>query len=191
MVTYMGGWVLRVRTFQRVVERRHMPRDCRRVAVRCGAPILLVTALSMAASGCAMAGFGGALQLNITDRQTRQLTIEIDGGGADARIFEVGMEDEVELGTGSATIDRYLLHRAAFGSSVAVGYFLCPKPCNDPLNDYLAAYSPDQIFNADGGLELRFRILSDDGISEDITRTINPEMLPALWQNPRIAAGSG
>ena len=44
--------------------------------------------------------------------------------------------------------------------------------------------------HADGKLELRFRILSDDGASEDITRIINPEMLPALWQNPRISAGS-
>lgn len=167
-----------------------MPLDARRLAYRCGGPILLVVISAMAAAGCGIAGFGGALQLNITDRQTRQLTIEIDGGSADARVFEVGTEGEIELGTGSATIDRYLLHRATFGSSVAVGYFLCPTPCNDPLNDYLVAYSPDQIFNADGKLELRFRILSDDGISEDITRTINAETLPALWQNPLIKAGS-
>ena len=42
----------------------------------------------------------------------------------------------------------------------------------------------------DGKLELRFRVLSNGGISEDIARTINPETLPALWQNPRIEAGS-
>ena len=152
--------------------------------------MMLVIILSMAASGCGIAGFGGALQLNITNQQTRQLTIEIDGGSADARVFEVGTEGEIELGTGNATIDRYLLHRTTFGSSAAVGYFLCSEPCRDPLNDYLVAYSPDQIFNADGKLELRYRILSNGGISEDIARTINPEMLPALWQNPRIEAGS-
>jgi hypothetical protein len=151
---------------------------------------LLVVIVSMASSGCGMAGFGGALQLNITDRQTRQLTIEIEGGSADARVFQVNVDGEIELGIGSATIDRYVVHRATFGSGVAVGYFLCPKPCSDPLNNYLVAYSPDQIFNADGELELRFRILSDGGTSEDITRTINAEMLPTLWQNPRIAAGS-
>lgn len=168
-----------------------MPLDSRSFAYRCGAPILLVAILSMAASGCGMAGFGGALQLNITNRQTRQLTIEIDGGSADARVFEIETDGEVELGRGSVRIDRYLLHRATFGNGVAAAYFLCAKPCNDPLNDYLVAYSPDQIFIADGKLELRFRILSEDGISEDIRRTVNAEALPALWQDPRIEAGSG
>ncbi len=167
-----------------------MPLNSRRFAHRWGVPILLVVTLSVAASGCGMAGFGGALQLNITDRQTRQLTIEIDGGGDDGRVFEVDTDGEIELGTGKATIERYLLHRTAFGSSVAVGYFLCTRPCNDPLNDYLVAYSPDQIFTADGKLELRFRILSAGGTYEDITRTINPEMLPDLWQYPRLQAGS-
>ncbi len=165
--------------------------DSRRFVHRWGAPILLVVTLSAAAWGCGLAGFGGALQLNITDRQTRQLTIEIDGGSDDARVFEVRTESEIELATGSATIERYLLHRTAFGSSTAVGYFLCRRPCNDPLNDYLVAYSPDHIFTAEGKLELRFRILSAGGTSEDITHTINPEMLPALWQNPRLKAGSG
>lgn len=167
-----------------------MSPDFQRFAHRCRAPVLLVVILSMAASGCGIAGFGGALQLNITDRQTRPVTIEIDGGSAEARVFELETDGEVELGTGSVTIDRYLLHRATFGSSVAVAYFLCSAPCNDPLNDYLVAYSPDQIFIADGQLELRFRILSPDGISEEITRTVNAETLPALWQNPRIKTGS-
>ncbi len=161
-------------------------RECGR---RSRLPILALTVLWLTSAACSMAGFGGALQLNITDGQTRQLTIAIDGGSADARVFEIEAAGEVELGTGSATIERYLLHRATFGSGVALGYFLCPKPCSDPLSSYLVAYSPDQIFNATGTLELHLRVVSASGSSQELTRTISPEMLPSLWENPRIAAG--
>ena len=151
--------------------------------------LFALSLFSVAAAGCGMAGFGGALTLNITDQQTRTLTIEVDGGSSDARLLEITSSGEIEIGTGSATIDRYVLQRATFGQGVAVGYFLCPKPCTDPLSSYLVAYSPDQIFNADGRLELRFRIASSDGSSQDLTRLVNGEMLPALWSEPRIAAG--
>lgn len=143
------------------------------------------------ASACGMAGFGGSLQLNITDRQTRELIIDVDGGAAGAQLFELATSGDVALGTGTARIDRYLLHRATFGNGVAVAYFLCPKPCTDPLSTYLVAYSPDQLFNPDGRLELRFRVVFEGGRSEEMTRLINAEMLPALWRNPTIEAKAG
>ena len=141
---------------------------------------------------CAMAGFGG-LQLNVTDQQTRQVVIGIDAGADDARVVEVDPAGEVELGVGRTTIERYVLHRTGFGNSAATGYFLCPKPCSDPLAGYVVAYSPEQVFDPDGALELRFRIVNADGSTRELTRTVEPEMLPELWQNPRIdasAAGS-
>ena len=149
-----------------------------------------VTALAVAfaCSGCAMAGFGGALQLNVTDEQIRPLTIEVEGGAPDARLIEIGTNGEVELGSGTARIERYVIHRATFGRGPAVGFFLCPKPCSDPLSAYLVAYSPDQLFNPDGALQLRFRIVSAGG-TQELTRSINPEMLPDLWQSPTLVAG--
>ena len=143
------------------------------------------------ASACGMAGLGGSLQLNITDRQTRELTINVDGGAAGAQLLEIAAAGDVVLGTGTARIDRYVLHRATFGSGVAVAYFLCPKPCTDPLRTYLVAYSPDQLFNPDGRLELRFRVVLEGGRSEEMTRLITAEMLPSLWQNPTIEARAG
>jgi hypothetical protein len=153
------------------------------------ASVLLVVLVG-AAAGCGMAGFGGSLQLNVTDQQTRTLTIEIDGGADDARVIEIDAQGEVELGTGKVTIDRYALHRTRFGSSDASAYFLCPKPCSDPLSNYLVAYSPEQVFRADGQIELRFRIESADGTSQELSRAINAEMLPALWQEPKIEASA-
>ena len=152
---------------------------------------LSVLALLLAATaGCGMAGFGGALQLNITDKQSRELIIVVDGG-AGAQLLELDADREVDIGTGTARIERYVVQRATFGSGVAVGYFLCPKPCIDPLTSYVIAYSPDQLFNPDGQLELRFRVVSESGSSEELTRLINAEMLPSLWQNPTIEARSG
>jgi hypothetical protein len=136
-----------------------------------------------------MAGFGGALQLNITSQETRVLVVEVDAGASDSQIVEIGPAgEETNLGMGSASIDRYALHRTRLGNSSATGYFVCAAPCNDPLTAYLVAYSPEQVFTADGELELRFRITSADGTSQDLTRTVSPDMLPALWQTPRIEA---
>ncbi len=150
-----------------------------------------LTVAVLLTTACGLAGFGGSLQLNITDRQTHELTITVDGGSPNARLFEVQANGEIELGTGSATITRYVLQRTTFGRGVSTGYFLCPKPCTDPLNTYLVAYSPDQLFRPDGQLELRFRVLSEDGSSEDLARTVNAEMLPALWDSPTIEIMSG
>lgn len=168
-----------------------MPLDygTRRRPRRVGA--LTVTCALALAHGCAMAGFGG-LHLNVTDRQTRQVIINIEAGADDARVVEVDSAGDVELGVGSTTIERYVLHRTGFGNSVATGYFLCPKPCADPLAAYVVAYSPEQVFDADGQLELRFRIVNADGSSRELIRTVEPEMLPGLWQDPRIdASGAG
>jgi len=160
-----------------------------------GAGLLRSTTLGLllvSGSACAMAGFGGgALRLNITDQQTRQLTIHVDAGAGDARVIEIGGDGEVELGSGAVQIDRYVLQRATFGRGAAVGFFLCPRPCADPLSSYLVAYSPDQLFASDGKLELQFRVVSSSGETAIITRLINAEMLPDLWQDPRIAAGVG
>ena len=106
------------------------------------------------------------------------------------RLIELSGESEVELGNGTARIDRYALHRATFGRDLAVGFFLCPQPCTDPLGSYLVAYSPDQLFNPDGELVLRFRIVSASG-TQEIARSISAEMLPELWQSPTITAGPG
>lgn len=148
---------------------------------------LLVVSSLVLLQACAMAGFGG-LRLNVTDRQTRQVVITVDAGSDDARVLEVNSTGEVEIGIGPTTIERYVLHRTGFGNTVATGYFLCPKPCTDPLAGYVVAYSPEQIFAPDGQLELRFRIVSADGSTRELTRTVEPEMLPDLWQDPRIDA---
>ncbi len=155
-------------------------------------PQLLTLAVILGtASACGLAGFGGSLQLNITDSQARELIINVDGGAAGAQLLEIAAAGEVALGTGTARIDRYVLRRTTFGDGVSVAYFLCPKPCTDPLNTYLVAYSPDQLFNADGRLELRFRVVFEGGRSEEMTRLISAEMLPSLWRNPTIEAKAG
>jgi hypothetical protein len=148
----------------------------------------MVSALTVASTACAMAGFGGALQLNVTDEQIRPLIIEVQGGAPDARLIEIDSTGEVEIGSGTARIDRYVIHRTTFGRNLAVGYFLCPKPCADPLASYLVAYSPDQLFDPDGELELRFRIVSAGG-TQEIARSISAEMLADLWQTPTIEVG--
>ena len=151
---------------------------------------LALAALVGAGAACGMAGFGGSLQLNITDQQTRQLGVRVDAG-VDGLVVELNASGDVELGSGSVEIDRYLLQRTSFGSSPATGYFLCAKPCTDPLSSYLVAFSPEHVFVASGQLELRFRIVSADGDTEEITRSINAEMLPDLWQRPTIELGAG
>ena len=143
-----------------------------------------------AGAACGMAGFGGALELNVTDQQTRQLRVRVDSG-TDGLVVELHASGDVELGSGSVEIDRYLLQRSTFGSSRAIGYFLCAKPCTDPLSSYLVAFSPEHIFVASGQLELRFRVVSADGHSEEISRSINAEMLPDLWRTPTIELGFG
>lgn len=149
---------------------------------------LSAAVVTLASTACAMAGFGGALQLNVTDEQIRPLSIEIQGGAPDARLIEINSSGEVELGSGTARIDRYAIHRTTFGAELAVGYFLCSKPCSDPLSGYLVAYSPDQLFIPDGMLELRFRIVSAAG-SQEVARSITAEMLLDLWQSPAIEIG--
>jgi len=154
---------------------------------------MLVLALAVvvgAGAACGMAGFGGALQFNVTDQQTRQLTVRVNSG-ADGLVVELNASGDVELGSGSVEIDRYLLQRSTFGSSSAIGYFLCAKPCTDPLSQYIVAYSPEHVFVASGQLELKFRVVSAEGSSEEVTRTINAEMLPSLWQTPTIEMGFG
>lgn len=150
--------------------------------------LLLITALS---AGCSIAGFGGALQLNITDLQSRDLTIRVVGSTGDARLVEINNDAESEIGRGTAEIDRYVLQRATFGRGAAVGFFLCPKPCPAPLDAFLAAYSPDQLFAPTGELQLRFRIEPSDGVTAEISHTITAEMLPSLWQEPVVEVGSG
>ena len=113
------------------------------------------------------------------------------GGDAGARVIEIDANGESELGTGTVEINRYVVQRATFGSSSVVGLFLCSKPCPDPVSSYLVAYSPDQLFTAPGELQLQFRIISGEGMAEEITRVITAEMLPNLWQNPTIETGSG
>ena len=149
--------------------------------------LLLVAGL---AAGCGMAGFGGALQLNITDLQSRDLTIRVVGPASDTRLVEIDNDTDTEIGRGRAEIDRYVIQRATFGRGVAVGLFLCAKPCTAPLDAYLVAYSPDQLFAADGELQLRFRIEPTDGVVEEISRTISAEELPSLWQQPIVEIGS-
>lgn len=150
---------------------------------------LLLLAAMLAATACGVAGFGGSLQLNITDLQSRELSVLVRGPAADARLVEIVNNVDHELGTGSARIDRYLLQRATFGRGVAVALFLCPKPCRQPIDSYLVAYSPDQIFTADGELQLHFRIEPTSGVVEEISRTITAEMLPALWERPVVEIG--
>lgn len=156
-----------------------------------GLQLLGVATILATATACGMAGFGGSLRLNITGRQTRELIINVDGGAADARLVEIVTAGEVELGNGTARIDRYVLHRATLGNGVSVAYFLCPKPCADPLSTYLVAYSPDQLFDPAGELELHFRVVFEGGRSEELTRLINAEMLPSLWRDPTIEAKTG
>lgn len=163
-----------------------------RLSMRCGWPRKgALVGLVMTSTACAMAGFGGSLQLNITGQETRAVVIAVDGGTAEARVYEIDATGEIELGTGQATIERYVLQRTRLGADAGIGYFLCAKPCTDPLRSYLVAYSPEQIFTADGQLELRFRIVDAAGGAQDVTRTISADMLPALWQTPRIEAGAG
>jgi hypothetical protein len=150
-------------------------------------PLAVAIALT---SGCAIVGFGGSLKLNITDQQTRTLAIEVSAGDAESLIFEIDARGETEIGVGSVSIDRYVLQRTSFGSSSTTGYFLCPKPCTDPLSAYLVAYSPEQLFTSSGELELKFRVVRADGTDEEVTRTIAGEMLPALWQDPKIQAAA-
>ena len=150
---------------------------------RRGLALLLAVGFS---AGCSMAGFGGGLQLNITDLQSRDLRIRVAGPGSDARLLELDDDVETEIGQGSAEIDRYVLQRATFGDGVATGLFLCAKPCQRPLEAYLVAYSPDQLFAADGELRLRFRIEPTNGVSEEISRIVTAEMLPELWQRPVV-----
>ncbi len=152
--------------------------------------LLSLAVILVAATACGIAGFGGSLQLNITDSQTRELIINVDGGAA-AQLIEIAVSGDVVIGTGTARIDRYILARTTFGNAGAVAYFLCPKPCTDPLNTYLVAYSPDQLFKPDGRLQLRFRVVFQDGRSEEMTRLINAEMLTSLWRNPTIEVKAG
>lgn len=126
--------------------------------------------------------------MNVTDLQSRALNVRVSAQADDSRLIELDSAGDIELGTGSALIERYVLQRATFGRGVAVGFFLCTKPCTDPLGSFLVAYSPDQLFAANGQLDLRFRIVSASGAAAEITRVISAEMLPGLWENPTIEA---
>ena len=162
----------------------------RRALTQWRAAPLLCIAL-MFSTACSIAGFGGSLQLNVTNMQSRELTIHVRGTDAEARVVEIDANGENELGTGSVEINRYVLQRATFGSSSVVGLFLCAKPCPNPLSSYVVAYSPDQLFTSDGELQLVFRIVSAQGMAEEFSRVITAEMLPNLWRNPTIETGPG
>ena len=162
----------------------------RQVAWRWRAVPALCIAL-VVSTGCAIAGFGASLRLNVTDMQSREVTIRVRGTDADSSVAEIDANGVNELGTGRVEINRYVLQRATFGSSSSAGLFLCSKPCPDPVSSYLVAYSPDQLFTAEGELLLQFRIISGEGMAEEITRVITAEMLPNLWRNPIIETGSG
>lgn len=138
-------------------------------------------------AGCAMAGFGSSLELNITDLQTRRLTIRVQGPSG-ARIVEARTDGEVELGTGSATIERYVLQRATFGRDVATGFFLCEAECTRPLETFLVASSTEQLFAPAGELRLQFRIETEDG-PEEFSRIVTPGMLERLWNDPQLQVG--
>lgn len=137
--------------------------------------------------GCAMAGLGSGLELNVTDLQTRQLTIRVEVP-AGARILETRTGGEVELGTGSATIERYVLQRATFGRDLATGLFLCESQCTRPLETFLVASSADQLFAPSGELRLQFRIETANG-SEELSRIVTPGMLEDLWSDPELQVG--
>ncbi|MFQ5742062.1 MAG: hypothetical protein ACE5HV_00575 [Acidobacteriota bacterium] len=160
----------------------------RRMSIR-RRTICLVACLAAACSGFSPLS-GGSLQLNTTDVQSRAISIHVRAGESSAQLLEIGAAQEVEVGQGTATIDRYLLQRVTFGQTLAAGLFLCKKPCTHPTADYLVAYSPDQLFAPDGELRLRFRVVHADGPSEEISRIINPEMLPQLWRQPLIEIGT-
>lgn len=153
----------------------------------------VVAAIAWMATGCEMAPFGGggSLQLNVTDVQTRALSVRVNAADREARILEVGLTEETELGQGSATVDRYVLQRVTFGPQLAVGLFLCAKPCSRPTEDYLVAYSPDQLFSADGELRLQFRVVHSGDASEELSRIIGPQSLLDLWRQPVVAIEVG
>lgn len=145
---------------------------------------LLVLVLVALVAGCSMAGFGSSLELNITDLQTRRLTIRVQAPEG-ARIVETRTSGEVELGTGSATIERYVLQRATFGRGVATGLFLCEAECTRPLETFVVANSTEQLFSPTGELRLQFRIETDSG-PEELSRIVTPGMLEELWTEPEL-----
>jgi hypothetical protein len=139
-----------------------------------------------------MSAFGGSsLQLNVTDVQARDLQIRLSAPSADAQLLEITSTGETVLGEGSSSIDRYVLQQVRFGQGRASGLFLCAKPCSRPTETFLVAYSEDQLFISTGELRLRFRVEPTEGIAEELTHIIGPEMLPDLWTQPVIEITSG
>lgn len=154
--------------------------------------VVAVLALLVAAGCNGMSAFGGSsLQLNITDVQSRDLQIRLSGPDAEARLLEITSSGEMDLGQGTLTIDRYVLQQVSFGQGRAGGLFLCAKPCSRPTEAFLVAYSPEQLFVADGELRLQFRIEPSSGIAEELTHIISPAMLPDLWRQPLVELPSG
>jgi len=155
-------------------------------------PVVMVLALLVTAGCNGLSAFGGsALQLNITDVQSRDLRIRLSGPDADARLVELTSSGERVLGQGTVTIERYVLQRVSFGQGRVGGLFLCAKPCSRPTEAFLVAYSPDQLFVADGELRLQFRVEPSSGITEELTHIISPGMLSDLWRQPLIEIPSG
>jgi len=146
--------------------------------------LLLGVAAIALLGGCSMAGLGGGLELNVTDLQTRQLMIRVQAPSG-ARIVETRTSGDVELGTGSAAIERYVLQRATFGRDIATGLFLCEGECTRPLETFLVAASSDNLFAPTGELRLQFRIETDDG-PEELSRIVTPAMLEELWSDPEL-----
>lgn len=149
--------------------------------------VAVVLGLSLAA--CSMGsfgGFGGGLNLNVTGVQSRVLAIEIAAGDADARIVRLDAGQEIELGQGTVTIDRYLIQQVTFGDRLATGLFLCEAPCENPVGAFIVAYSPDRLFESDGELQLRFRVVQPDDSSQEVSQNVGPQMLPSLWREPAI-----
>lgn len=151
------------------------------------APLLgvLLAATTMTFAGaCALAGFGSSLELNITDLQTRPLLVRVEAPSG-ARIVESRSSGDVELGTGSATIERYVLQRATFGRGVGTGLFLCETGCERPLDTFLVASSSEQLFAPVGELRLQFRMETEGGV-EEVSRIVTPAMLEDLWGDAEL-----
>jgi hypothetical protein len=155
-------------------------------------PLLPIVAV-LAVAGCnGMSAFGGSsLQLNVTDVQARDLEIRLTGADDESRLIEITSSGETVLGQGTFTIERYVLQQVRFGQGRVGGLFLCAKPCSRPTENFLVAYSPDQLFVSSGELRLQFRVEPAAGIAEEITHIIGPEMLSDLWNQPVIEVSSG
>lgn len=169
-------------------------RGARRLGRRPAGRYLALLLGGSVAVGCGLQSLGvggGSLRLTVTDMQTRPLVVEVDAP-AGVRVVEVAPEESA-LGQGRVRLERYVLQRVTFGSGLATGLFLCSAPCPRPMDTYLVAFSPDQLFEADGELRLGFRLVDQEGAGEELVHIVAPAVLPALWERPliRLARSEG